>query len=97
MIERLDKIFSVFAALARDGFSWQELVMYGLTLTAIVLIVWLSLEVIKKLLDIIYQIINIVKIPIEAIERVLIRLFSGIGKVCSSIPKFAPVHQQPPE
>lgn len=88
MIERLDKIFSVFATLVRDGFSWQELAMYGLTLTAIVLIAWLSLEVVKKLLDIIYQIITIVKVPIEAIERVLTGLFSSISKL-------KPTHQPP--
>ncbi len=96
MIERIDKILSVLGALIRDGFSIHEIVMYGLTLTAIVLIVWLSLGVIKKLLDIILQIISIVKIPIEALERVLISFFTGVGKLCSSLPKMETSHPQPP-
>jgi len=95
MIERIDKIFSVLAALTRDGFSWQEIIMYGLTLIAIVVIVWLSLGIIKKLLDIILQIINIVKIPIEAIERIIVSLFTGVKQSLGSISNMQPMHTPP--
>ena len=96
MLERMDKIFNVLAAIIRDGFSVQELIMYGLTLTALVLIIWLSMGVIKKLLDIILQIVSIVKVPITALERIITSFFSGIGKLCSSFSQIDTSTNQPP-
>jgi len=96
MIERMDKILSILAAMIKDGFSVQEIIMYGLSLTALVLIVLLFTTIIKKLLDIIVQIISIVKIPITAIERIVISFFSGVGKLCGSFSQIDTSGNQPP-
>ncbi len=96
MIERIDKILSIFATLIRDGFSPEEILVYAFTLAAFVIVIWLSMEVIKKSLKIILQIVKIIKIPIDALERVLISFFSGMGKLLSSLTHMGPSPHQPP-